>query len=99
MIDNFVIEGTLSSNATNELEDFLIYPNPTGGKLTISLPTSEKVSVDLFDLRGRKVYQSNFESEGTMFTKDLDLTSIQSGVYIINVKTEGKEISKRVIIE
>lgn len=99
MIDNFVVEGTLSSNTTNDLEGFLMYPNPSKGNLTISLPTSEKVSVDLFDLRGRNVYQNNFEAQGALFTKELDLTSIQSGVYIINVKAGEKQISKRIIIE
>lgn len=98
MIDNFVIQGTLSSQS-NQIDGFVLYPNPTKGKLNISLPTSDKVSVELFDLRGRSIYQNNFESQGTLFTKELDFSTTQAGVYILNVKTEGKQVSKRIIIE
>ena len=98
IIDNFVVQGTLSSQS-NQIDGFVLYPNPTKGKLNISLPTSDKVVVELFDLRGRSIYQNNFESQGTLFTKELDFSTAQAGVYILNVKTEGKQVSKRIIIE
>lgn len=98
MVDNFVVQGTLSS-ATNEIEGFVIYPNPTKGKLNISLPTTDQVTVDLFDLRGRKVYQNQFAAEGVLFTKELDFSSIQSGVYLITLQTEGKQVTRRIILE
>lgn len=98
MVDNFVIQGTLSAQS-NQIDGFALYPNPTKGKLNISLPTSDNVAVELFDLRGRSIYQNNFESQGALFTKELDFSTTQAGVYILNVKTEGKQVSKRIIIE
>ncbi|CAM4337532.1 M4 family metallopeptidase [Flavobacterium terrigena] len=98
MIDNFIIQGALSSQS-NQIDGFALYPNPTKGKLNISLPTSDKVAVELFDLRGRSIYQNNFEAQGALFTKELDFSATQAGVYILNVKTEGKQVSKRIIIE
>lgn len=98
LIDNFVVQGTLS-NPSNQIDGFVIYPNPSNGKINISLPTSDKVAVELFDLRGRSIYQNNFESQGALFTKELNFSTTQAGVYILNVKTEGKQVSKRIIIE
>lgn len=98
MIDNFLIQGVLSAQS-NQIDGFALYPNPTKGKLNISLPTSDKVTVELFDLRGRSIYQNNFEAQGSLFTKELDFSNAQAGVYILNVKTEGKQVSKRIIIE
>ena len=98
IVDNFLVQGTLSSQS-NQIDGFALYPNPTKGKLNISLPTSDKVAVELFDLRGRSIYQNNFEAQGSLFTKELDFSAAQAGVYILNVKTEGKQVSKRIIIE
>jgi hypothetical protein len=98
IIDNFVVQGVLSGQS-NQIDGFVLYPNPTKGNLNISLPTSDNVTIELFDLRGRSIYQNKFEAQGTLFTKELDFSSTQAGVYILNVKTEGKQISKRIIIE
>jgi bacillolysin len=98
IIDNFVVQGALSSQS-HEIDGFVLYPNPSKGKINVSLPTSDIVTVELFDLRGRSIYQNKFESQGSLFTKELDFSMAQAGVYILNVKTEGKQVSKRIIIE
>lgn len=97
-IDNFVIQGTLS-RPENQFSQFAVYPNPSKGIFNIELSTNEKVGVQLYDMRGRSVYQKTFDAEGTTFNKQIDLSSLSSGVYILNVESAGKKEGKRIIIE
>ena len=97
-IDNFVIQGTLGTNE-NSFEKFAVYPNPSNGKFNVVLSTAEPVKLEVFDIRGRSVYGKTFESEGTIFNKEIDLNSLSSGVYILNVNSGGKREAKRIIIE
>ena len=97
-IDNFVIQGTLATNE-NQFEEFAVYPNPSNGKFTVKLSTSEQVNLQLFDIRGRSIYSKKFEANGVTFNQELDLSTIASGLYILNVESAGKKEARRIIIE
>ena len=97
-IDNFVVQGTLS-RGENSFEQFAVYPNPSKGKFNVILSTSEEVKVEVFDIRGRSVYNKTHKSEGAIFNKEIDLNTISSGVYILNIESAGKKEARRIIIE
>ncbi|MCL9806606.1 M4 family metallopeptidase [Flavobacterium amniphilum] len=97
-VDNFVVQGTLGNNE-NSFEQFAVYPNPSNGKFNVVLSTSDVVNIGIYDLRGRSVYNKSFESTGSVFNKEIDLNSLSSGVYILNVNSGGKREAKRIIIE
>lgn len=98
LIDNFLIQGVLSSQS-NQIEGFVVYPNPSNGKVTVSMTTSEQVNIVLHDINGRIIYKTNFSAEGLIFNKELDFGNLQSGIYFLNVETDGKKAAKRIIIE
>ena len=97
-VDNFVVQGTLGTNG-NSFEQFVVYPNPSNGKFNVALSTSDKVDIGIYDLRGRSVYNKSFESNGAVFNKEIDLNSLSSGVYILNVSSGSKKEARRIIIE
>lgn len=97
-VDNFVVQGTLS-RGENSFEQFAVYPNPSKGKFNVVLSTSEEVKVEVFDIRGRSVYNQSHESQGAIFNKEIDLNTISSGVYILNIESAGKKEARRIIIE
>ena len=78
---------------------FSVYPNPSKGKFNLVLSTSEEVKVEVFDIRGRSVYNQSHKSEGEIFNKEIDLNTISSGVYILNIESAGKKEARRIIIE
>lgn len=98
IIDNFVVQGTLS-RGENSFEQFAVYPNPSKGKFNVVLSTTEDVKVEVFDIRGRSVYNNSYESQGTVFNKEIDLNSISSGVYILSIESAGKKEARRIIVE
>ncbi|MEO8516128.1 MAG: M4 family metallopeptidase [Flavobacterium sp.] len=97
IVDNFVVQGTLST-PENQFESFGVYPNPSNGVFNVVLSTSEKVNVSLFDLRGRSIYNDSFANIGSVFSKELNFSTLSSGIYILNVESAGKKASKRIII-
>ena len=89
-------EGTiLSTNqiSSNELDPILLYPNPTNSIVTIK---SELIkSIEMFNLDGKRVYNSSFEKPIDTFT--LNIESFHPGLYIIKVKTERGEITRNIL--
>lgn len=70
-----------------------IYPNPTAGKLTISLPEALAASaprVRISDLMGRVVKELSLPATG-----EVDLSALPAGTYLVNVG--GQQVRSRVV--
>lgn len=69
-----------------------LYPNPVKDVLKLNLPNGEKVSsIEIYNTVGQKV--ADFKN-----TKEVNLSALKSGNYIINLKnTEGKNYSSTII--
>jgi len=83
----------------NETEPELgitIYPNPTQDRLFIKMEASQKkpLSFSLYNLQGKLIIQERLVAEYESF----DLSSLVSGVYLVNiVDGEGKRVSRKII--
>jgi hypothetical protein len=100
IIDNFVITGTLVlANQQNTFETFVITPNPTNGIINVKLSTSEDVSVELFDMRGRKCFANEYKNTNTTFNQELNLEQLEKGVYLLKIVSGDKTATKKVIIK
>jgi bacillolysin len=97
-IDNFVITGTLGTTE-NSFNSFAVYPNPSKGTVTLSLSTNSNVKVSLFDISGRNIYNKLFNNSALSFNQELKFDNLSKGVYILNVESDGKKASKKLIIE
>lgn len=74
----------------------LLYPNPSEGKFTVSAPDVQLISVNIFDLTGKKVNYSE-ENHGSSLVIDLDEKI--SGIYLIQIVTDKGTTTKRIIVE
>ena len=86
------IDATLSL-PTDESNIIKIYPNPTSNWLNIHLATTTNTVITLFDINGKKVYNNNLNSS----INAIDISHFDSGVYILNLLTDSKSITKRII--
>ncbi len=85
---------TLNTETFNE-SVFKVFPNPAGDFITIKIKeTMRNVSYSLVDLNGRLVVSkvSNSENQTT-----LDIGALQSGIYILKIKSNTGIISKKII--
>jgi hypothetical protein len=91
-IDDFSIsEPTGVSEYLKKEMNFNLFPNPSSTKSTISFHNGVKqaVEMNLIDLQGKKcmaIVSQEFE-EGEHST-EIDVSTLESGIYLVQVKTE-----------
>ncbi|NQY05487.1 MAG: T9SS type A sorting domain-containing protein [Flavobacteriaceae bacterium] len=79
-------------------KQFVVYPNPTNKNIFISLLSSEeKATLQVFDISGKLV--KNQELNLPLQNREIELQSLQSGVYIINLVTNKEVFKTRIIKE
>ncbi|MDG1821960.1 MAG: T9SS type A sorting domain-containing protein [Flavobacteriaceae bacterium] len=85
-----------AADATLTVEDLspaagsiYVYPNPTANRIFIQ--ADNVLKAELFDLMGRKVQQTT--------QKQLDVSSLGSGTYLLNVTTETNKMQSFKIIK
>ncbi len=84
-----------ASVKNSAIDGFALYPNPvTGNRFTVKSASTDSKEVIIFNVLGKKVFASNFS--GTK--KDIDVSALNSGVYILKVKESGKIATKKLII-
>ena len=88
----FVINTGLS-NADNEILDMMVYPNPVDGNyVTILSPVEGLKEIEVFTVTGRKVMDTAINGN------TLDVSSFNSGVYMLKVTINGQsKVSKLVV--
>lgn len=88
------------SNQENSLQDFVLFPNPNNGQFNIkfnSLSNSEiKVSVN--DIRGREIFNRSYHNKG-VFNETIQLSDVQSGMYLVSVQDGNSKIVKKIIVK
>jgi hypothetical protein len=83
------VEGTLSTNDFNKDKiDLSFYPNPTQNELNLQSSTidlSNNVKYFISDITGKTV------KKGIITNKKINVQSLNSGVYLVNLNIEGKK--------
>ncbi|MFK7971979.1 MAG: T9SS type A sorting domain-containing protein [Bacteroidia bacterium] len=89
------------NNQNQDLSDhvsFSIYPNPTSGKLNISLEgkaTEEQATIEVYSLTGQ-LMQSLQTSDMQL---SVDMHNYQAGIFLVRVQTPSGVYTKRVVKE
>jgi len=83
----------------NTTSDFMIYPNPNNGSFMVQFDANagEPVNIDVYDVSGRRIYDSKAIASGGLFTETIQLTA-QAGMYLVEVEQSGKKASKKIVI-
>ena len=77
------------SNLTQKLE---LFPNPTSGIVNIRLPNNESIqSIEVYSLIGKKVLQTD------EVTNQLDTRGLPSGIYIVQVASNSRKYSRKLL--
>ena len=88
----------LGINALSDNIDFSIYPNPANTSATIDLIafTGHSVNIELYNSTGQKVKSiSSVKSNQYIINRD----NLTTGIYFMNVISDGKVFSKKIIFE
>lgn len=100
-VDNFSIRDTtyVGIDEVSFDESFKVYPNPNNGVFTIvNEGNAQQSSIKLLDIQGRVVYDNQY-----YFTKNgrkqIELSDLTGGVYVLLIQSEGKQEQHRIVIE
>ena len=82
----------ISSNSNN-INSISIFPNPTSNQLFIETNTTDKLIIDLYDVNGRNVFSQNVNNKS-----NIDVTSLNDGIYTLTIKTSEGITNKKLVI-
>ncbi len=91
--------GTLS-NRQNELQSFVMYPNPAKEFVTIGFNNSlsgDKVVVEIYDILGQLVSATKFENTPN-FEQTVNISNLKSGLYLVRVGDGNAFTTKKLVI-
>ncbi|MCW4470301.1 M12 family metallo-peptidase [Flavobacterium sp. MFBS3-15] len=81
------------------LKNFTLYPNPNNGSFTVGFTSESEnaIQIGVHDLRGREVYNAAYENTG-LFSGNVNLSNIQSGVYLVTVQDGARKAVKKIVV-
>lgn len=92
---NFALTNYITTGVKAEQEfNFNLYPNPVSERLTIDHRSSGKVTVQLISAQGNIVLEQDFATNKI----ELNLASVSPGVYLVNLTSEGKTVSEKIMV-
>jgi hypothetical protein len=89
----FTSDVTLRVN-NDAIKGFNLYPNPvTNGRLFINTLSNSEKKIQIFDVLGKKVLFTNLKG------REINVSKLHSGVYIIKIIEEGKTATRKLVIK
>ncbi|RKS98722.1 T9SS type A sorting domain-containing protein [Flavobacterium sp. 123] len=89
----------IASNKIDSVEDIktITYPNPftTSVNFQFSKPITDVISVYIFDILGRLVYEQKKKADSTILT--IDLTTLSSSEYLVRLSTANLNYYTKII--
>ena len=104
-LDNiYVGDGSVAttsiSNALDELNNVIIYPNPIKDQIYIRFTpnSSGPIEITISDLNGKIIQKEPILSHKELITKSYNLSTMVNGIYFVSINSTNLSITKKVII-
>lgn len=85
-----------ATDITENNQDFLIYPNPSNGIITIDFAENRKHIVTIENLIGQEVYSNVYFGSSA---GNINLSKYEKGIYLITISDDIKSSTKKIIIK
>ncbi len=78
-----------------------LYPNPNSGKFTLIFTDIQgnEIQIKVIDVLGKIVYFEKARSMQNSPLKEIDIGKLNTGIYMLQVKADEKQLYKKIIIE
>ena len=100
--DAFGKKGKVAASDKLELENLSYYPNPaTNGrfKLRFDVPEENEVSIKIYNLDGREIFNRYFDAFDGTYAETIDLSGQSEGIYLLEIQMEGKRLTRKIAID
>ncbi len=88
------------TDVNSHIDQLSIYPNPTTDELNVlfTMNKAQNVSFDIVDMLGKVVYTQTYNKlAATNQAINFSVADLASGVYFLNLKTEGGIVTRRFV--
>ncbi len=83
-----------STTTKGDIDGFKLYPNPvTNGKVYISTSKNSPKKILIFDVLGTQVLETK------IIGKELNLSTLDAGVYVLRVYENNKVATRKLIVK
>lgn len=103
-IENCTATSRIASQDVKEIEvekeknnNISIFPNPTNSYFTISSPSSNIKSINIFSMEGKLIF-TNKENTNTNH-QEIDISNYKDGIYLLTVTTDDEKTMKCKLIK
>lgn len=93
-------ERQLLNTSNFEIDNLSVYPNPNNGTFNIgfSPKSGEEISIQVYDIRGRAIYENTYNSVGR-FDEVIQLNHAESGVYLLSISDGPQKVTKKIVVD
>lgn len=85
---------SLLSTEDNQINKISISPNPASNKIRIQNTANNISEIEIWNILGEQIYRYSGDLD-----KSLDVSALKSGVYILSATSEGKRLTKKLVIK
>jgi subtilisin-like proprotein convertase family protein len=84
----------------NELSRLMVYPNPNNGNFNIKCQNAatDKVELNVYDMSGRTIFTKKYSNQ-VDFNENVQLNTVQTGVYLLSIFDGERTQVQRIIIK
>jgi len=103
-IDPSIKERQVQTNTTDFLRSVSISPNPfqSQTRLEFDIPRADRVSINVFDIRGRQIYAEDLPvspgvNSWVWSGQDVQGHSVSTGIYFVRVATPSQAVTRKLM--
>lgn len=91
----------LGTDNQKAFEDLSVFPNPSDGMLNIHFTMNEtqSVRIDIISLKGETVYNQTLGSFKGNFDKQVDLSSLAKGIYVLRLTSDQGTTNAKIVLK
>jgi hypothetical protein len=100
-IDNIIIGSFPLGISENQNADLIINPNPASYSLDLILKNFENLNTQIIilDVTGKVVYEEKFIPATADYIKNINVDNLSKGIYFCELRSNEKNLIRKVIIE
>ncbi len=90
-----------ASTVTATSNNISLFPNPTSGMLNVkwNIANADNATVTVADVTGRQVLTENIDMTVTSENVQLDLSALNAGLYLVNIKADGVNYNGKIEVK
>ncbi len=100
--NDFGKKSTVNTKKLLELENLTFFPNPAPDgrfRLRFDLPDEGELSINVYNLDGKAVFNRYFERYSGQYSDMIDLSNQSRGIYLLEIELEGKRLTRKIAID